>query len=183
MLNRAMVVLALSLLALLAACGTAAPQAGGYVSEMAPAIDQLEKWQIHYGGFETLLLDTQDSTTGMSRLELLELYNMATEYKITREDYVSLGFSPLDALVGDAIKFAREGREIEAILSSATPDADIQAAHQTVLECLQVRDDFMEGLAASIRDLGPVDLSGDVSACERFDADLEQLAAYLEGKQ
>lgn len=181
MLKRAMAVLVLPFLVLLAACGTAAPQAGGYASEMAPAIDRLEKWQIHYGDFETLLLDTQSSPTGMSRLELLELYNMATEYKITREDYVSLGFSPLDALVGDAIKYAREGREIEAILSSATPDAEIQAAHQAVLKCVQVRDDFMEGLAASIRDLGPVDLSGDVSACNDFDTDLEQLAAYLKG--
>jgi hypothetical protein len=30
----------------------------------------------------------------MTRMKMIDLYNMATEYKITREDYINLGFSP-----------------------------------------------------------------------------------------
>ena len=161
-----------------ASCGSTAPQSD-YASQMAPAVDQLSKWKIHYQGFETLLMDSSDNQNGMSRLEMIELYNMATEYKITREDYVKLGFMPLDALIGDANKFAREGHSLIEELNAATPDKGIQAAHQSVLKCVQTRVAFAEEISSSLRKLEPIDLSADTTPCANFDADLEKLTAYV----
>ncbi len=160
-------------------CGAPAAPNSGYVSAMAPAVEQLAKWKIHYGDFETLLLDTGGSPNGMSRLEMLELYNMATQYKVTRDDYINMGFLPLDILVGDAGKFAREGQSLVDALSAATPDKEIEETHQAILKCVQTRVAFANEISTSIRDLQPVDLSGDVSPCSNFDADLEKLTAYV----
>src|SRR5262245_44574001 len=95
---------------LMASCGTSALPQKSYVSQMEPAIEKLSKWQDHYIKFETLLTEpiSASSGGGMSRLEMIELYNMATEYKITREDYVNMGFMPLDDLVGESTKVAKE---------------------------------------------------------------------------
>jgi hypothetical protein len=146
---------------------------------MQPAVEQLAKWQIHYQDFETLLLEPGASPGGLSRLDMIELYNMATAYKITRDDYADMGFLPLDALVGDAGKFAREGQSIEGLLTAATPDQEIQATHEAVLKCGQTRVAVGEGMASAIRDLGPVDLSGDISVCNTFEDNLEKLTAYV----
>jgi hypothetical protein len=163
-------------------CGPSAPQSK-YAADMESTIEQLSKWHIHYKDFETLLMAPDATPSGFSRIEMIELYNMAATYQITREDFVDMGFLPLDVLVGDANKFAREGRGIEETLLAVTPDEAIQTTHQAVLECLQTRVAFAEGLAASIRDLVPVDLSGDVSVCGTFDADLEKLTAYVNANQ
>jgi hypothetical protein len=178
MIKRAAPFLIAFLMFLTASCGTSAPL-NSYVADMQPTMEQLAKWQVHYTNFEALLTDPGAIPNGMSRLDMIELYNMATGYKITREDYVSMGFSPLDLLVGEANKVATEGRSIEQILSASTPDDEIKASHETVLKCVQTRAAFVEGLSAAIRDLVPVDLSGDASACNTFDADLAKLTAYV----
>lgn len=180
MIKRALPFLIITLLFSMTSCGASAPQSR-YASVMEPTIEQLSRWQVHYQDFETLLMAPGANPSGFSRIEMIELYNMATAYQISREDFVEMGFQPLDVLVGDANKFAREGRGIEKMLLAVTPDEEIQAAHQAILECLQTRVAFAEGLAASIRDLVPVDLSGDTSPCSTFDADLEKLTAYVNG--
>src|SRR5512146_2627219 len=105
MIKKALPFLIVTLMFFITSCGTPAAPKSGYASAMAPAVEQLAKWKIHYGDFETLLLDTSGSPNGMSRLEMIELYNMATQYKVTRDDYINMGFLPLDILVGDAGKF------------------------------------------------------------------------------
>src|SRR5512139_1257955 len=179
MIKKALPFLIVAILFLIAACGTPAPKSG-YVSDISPAVEQLAKLNIHWGDFETLLMDPSATQNGMSRLDMIELYNMATSYKISREDYVDMGFVPLDILVGDANKFAREGQGLIDTLSALTPDEEIQAAHQAVLKCIQTRVAFAEEISTSIRDLEPVDLSGDVSPCSNFDADLETLTTYVD---
>jgi hypothetical protein len=179
MIKKALPFLIITILFFLTSCGTAFAPKSAYASDMAPAVEQLAKWKLRYEDFETLLLDTNGSPNGMSRLEMLELYNMATQYKITRDDYVNMGFLPLDGLVGDAGKFAREGQSLIDALSAVTPDKEIQETHQALLKCVQTRVAFAEGISTSIRDLKPVDLSGDISPCSNFDADLEKLTTYV----
>ena len=178
MIKKALPFLIVTILFLIASCGTPAPRSG-YASSISPAVEQLAKMKIHWGDFETLLMDPSATQNGMSRLDMLELYNMATAYQISRDDYVDMGFVPLDILVGDANKFAREGQGLIDTLSALAPDEEIQATHQAVLKCVQIRVAFAEELSTSIRDLEPVDLSGDFSPCSSFDADLEKLTTYV----
>lgn len=178
MIQKVLPFLIVTIMFFITSCGTTAPQSK-YASEMEQTVEQLSKWQIHYEDFETLLMLPGATPGGLSRIEMIELYNMATTYQITRDDFVDMGFAPLDILVGDASKFAREGRGIEETLSAVTPDEEIQTAHQAVLKCLQTRVAFAEGLASSIRELVPVDLSGDTLPCSTFDADLEKLTTYV----
>jgi hypothetical protein len=44
---------------------------------------------------------------------------------------------------------------------------------------MQTRVAFAEGLSSSLKNLEPVDLSGDTSPCNSFDADLEKLTTYV----
>jgi hypothetical protein len=178
MFKKALPFLTITIMFLIASCGTPAPKTG-YASGISPAVEQLAKWNIHWGDFETLLMDPSATQNGMSRLDMIELYNMATAYQISRDDYVDMGFAPLDILVGDASRFAREGQGLIDTLAALTPDEEIQAAHRAVLKCVQIRVTFAEELSTSIRDLEPVDLSGDVSHCGNFDADLEKLTTYV----
>ena len=177
MIKKAVPFLIVTVIFFMTSCGTSAPQSG-YASQMDPVMEQLAKWKIHYGDFETLLMDTSDSQNGMSRVDMIELYNLATEYKISREDYIHMGFLPLDTLVGNANKFAREGHGLIGTLSTFTPDEEIQAIHEAVLKCMQTRVAFAEEISSSLRNLDPVDLSGDTSPCSNFDADLEKLITY-----
>jgi hypothetical protein len=179
MIKKALPFFIVTIMFFIASCGIPSAPKSGYASEMVPAIEQLSKWKTHYGDFETLLLDTGASPSGMSRLEMIELYNMATQYKVTRDDYINMGFLPLDILVGDAGKFAREGQSLVDALSAVTPDQEIQETHQAVLKCIQTRVAFADGISTSIRDLKPVNLSGDVSPCNNFDSDLEKLTTYV----
>lgn len=179
MIKKALPFLVATILFFLTSCGALSAPKSTYASEMAPTVEQLAKWKIHNGEFETLLSDTSGSPSGMSRLDMIELYNMATQYKITRDDFTNMGFLPLDSLVGDAGKFAREGQSLIDALSAVTPDKEIQETHQAVLKCIQTRVTFAEGLSTSIRDLKPVDLSGDISPCSNFDADLAKLTTYV----
>lgn len=179
MFKKALPFLVVTLLIFMTSCGTSSAPKTGYASDMVPAVEQLAKWKIHYGDFETLLVDPTKGQNSMSRLEMIDLYNMATSYKITREDYVNLGFAPLDTLVGDANKFAREGHALIDTLSALKPDAEIQGTHQAVLNCVKTRVVFAEEISSSLRDLEPVDLSGDTSPCNNFDADLKKLTDYV----
>jgi len=181
MIKKALPFLIATIVFIITSCGTASAPKSAYASDMAPAVEQLAKWQLHYGDFETLLTEPSDSQNGMSRIEMIELYNMATEYKISREDYLNMGFVPLDALVGDANKFAREGKSLIDTLSAVTPDKEMQATHQDILKCVQTRVAFAEEISSSIKNLDPVDLSGDMSPCTNVDADLEKLKAYVNG--
>jgi len=164
----------------MSACATASPKSN-YAAKASPAIEKLSQWQTTYTKLVTLLNDPVTAVNGndISRLEMIELYNMAITYKISREDYVNLGFSPLDEIVGESNKLATEGREIQDILSSATPDTSIRAAHETVLKCVQTRSKYAGDLASAIKDLKPVDMNGDDTICNTFDADLQKLTTYL----
>ena len=66
---------------------------------MQPAIEQLTKWEAVNIDLASLLIDPEKSSTGVPRMQMIELYNIATGYKITRDDYVGMGFQPLDVLV------------------------------------------------------------------------------------
>jgi hypothetical protein len=178
MIKKAVPFLIFTVLFFMTSCGTSAPKTG-YVSDMAPVVEQLSRWQTHYQNFESLLMESSDNQGGMSRLEMIDLYNMATGYKISREDYVNMGFLPLDALVGDGNKFARESHALIDSLSAITPDEKIQDTHQAILKCVQTRVAFAEEISSSIRDLEPIDLSGDASPCATFDADMEKLTTYV----
>ncbi len=164
----------------MSACGAASPKSN-YAAEASPAIEKLSNWQTTYTKLVTLLNDPVTDVNGnnISRLQMIELYNMAMDYKISREDYVNLGFSPLDELVGQSNKLATEGKDIQNILSSATPDTSIQAAHETILKCVQTRSKYAADLASAIKDLKPVDLNGDDTICNTFDADLQKLTTYV----
>ncbi len=180
MLKRAVPFLIAIIMFVMTSCGTSLPQTN-YAAEMQPAIEKLPAWRTAYTALEMDLTDPGTTTNNMSRLEMIELYNMAAEYKITRDDYASLGFSSLDLLVGDANKVATQGRKILDTLSTVKPVQETESAHQSVVKCMQARVAFAEGLSASIKNLGPIDLSqfGNSTDCSTFDADLQKLTAYV----
>jgi hypothetical protein len=162
------------------ACGTASPQSD-YAAQAAPALEKLAQWQTHYAKLVTLFNDPVTSLNGnnISRLQMIELYNMSTDYQITRQDYVNLGFSPLDILVGESNRLADEGREIQDLLSPVTPDQSIRAAQESVLRCVQTRSKYAQDLASAIKDLKPIDLNDDDTVCNTFDADLKKLTDFV----
>jgi|WetSurMetagenome_2_1015567.scaffolds.fasta_scaffold159501_2 hypothetical protein len=165
---------------LITSCGTSAPQ-NSYATQMEPAIDQLEKWQSVNADLEGLLTDPQQSSTGIPRIQIIELYNLATEYKITRDDYASMGFLPLDILVGDAHKITTDGHKLLDTLSGAAPVPETKAAHQAVVKCIQERVAFAEELETSLKELSSVDLNlyDKSSDCSTLDANLQTLTAYV----
>ena len=103
---------------LMASCGTSSSPQNNYASEMQPAIEQLTKWEAVNVDLASLLIDPEKSSTGVPRMQMIEHYNIATGYKITRDDYVGMGFQPLDVLVGDATKIAKDGHSILDTLSA-----------------------------------------------------------------
>jgi hypothetical protein len=129
-----------------------------YATEMLSAIGQLAKWQAVNVDLESLLTDSSQSSTGMSRNQMIELYKLATEYKITCVDYVSMGFQPLDMLAGDADKTAQAGHDLLDALATVTPEQETEAAHQTVVKCIPERVPLVEGLEKSLNQRGPIDL-------------------------
>jgi hypothetical protein len=177
MIKKAVPFLIFTIMFFLTSCGGSAPETG-YASEMGLMTEQLSNWETHYKDFETLLMDPTGQN-GMSRLDMIELYNMATGYKITRQDYVNMGFLPLDALIGDGNKFAREGQSLIDTLSKVTPDKEMQDTHQAILKCVQTRVAFAEEISSSLRNLEPIDLNGDTTPCGNFDADLKKLTDYV----
>jgi hypothetical protein len=162
-------------------CGNSSMPQNSYATQMQPAIEQLTKWQAVNTDLESLLTDSSQSSTGMSRIQMIELYNLATEYKITRDDYVSMGFQPLDMLVGDAHKTAQAGHGLLNALAEVTPVQETEAAHHAVVKCIQERVAFAEGVEHSLKELDPIDLKlyDNATDCSTFDANLEKLTAYV----
>jgi len=171
-----------AVLFVIASCVPATTPQNRYATEMLPALTLLEKWQDDFTNIETLLTEPLDPTTGITRLQLIELYNLAMEYQISREDYSSLGLMSLDALVGPSANLSRDGQSILDILSEVTPVEEIQADHQVILECLQTRIAFADELASSIKKLSAIDMSkaGDLDACDPFDESLEKLTVFVD---
>jgi hypothetical protein len=165
---------------LMASCSVSSPSSA-YASGMQPTIEKLKNWQAVNAELEGLLTDGTQSSTGVPRIQMIELYNLATEYKITRDDYVSMGFQPLDFLVGDAHKITQQGHDILDALSKVTPVQETEAAHQSVAKCIEARVALAEELESSLKELTPVDLSlyDNSSVCASFDADLEKLTTYM----
>jgi hypothetical protein len=184
MIKKALPCLIVVIMFFIVSCGGSAPQSG-YTSAMAPVIDQLANWQKVNVNLEQLLTDPQQSSTGVPRIQMIELYNLATEYTITRDDYVSMGFQPLDILVGDAHKIAQQGHSLLDTLNTVTPVSETEAAQQAVVKCIQERVALAEGLETGLKELKPVDLSlyDKASDCSTFDADLQELTAYVKANK
>lgn len=153
-----------------------------YATDMQAALELLTKWQNDYANLESLLTDPLDPNTGVTRLQMIELYNIAIdEYHITRDEYFKLGLDPLDALVGPSTNLSAEGQKILDILSTVVPVEEIQAEHQIVLECVQTRDALVEELSSSLKDLDSIDMNkaGDLNACEPLDSSLDKITVFV----
>ena len=166
---------------LLTSCGTLTSPETTYAREMEPAVKPLKAWQSEFSQLEELLTDQLDPSTGITRLQLIELYNVAMEYQITRDEYAQLGLSPLDALVGPAVRISKDGSSLLKTLSAVTPVDEIKDDHQAILDCLGVRIAFAEELSSSIKDLSAIDMdkAGELVACDPFDTSVEKLAAFV----
>jgi hypothetical protein len=170
------------ILVLLSACSAFTSPQKSYATAMEPAVEQLSKWQNDFSEFETLLTETLDADSGITRLQMIELYNIGVdEYQITRDQYSQLGLNSLDALVGPAVGLSKDGKAILETLSAVTPVEGIQDDHQVVLDCLQARVAFADELSSSIKDLSAIDMNkaGDLIACEPFAASLEKLTTFV----
>jgi hypothetical protein len=148
---------------------------------MEPAVKPLKDWQSEFSQLEDLLTQQLDPATGVTRLQLIELYNVAMEYQITRDDYSKLGLSPLDALVGPAVRVSKDGSSLLKTVSAITPVAEMKEDHQAILDCLGVRIAFADELSSSIKDLSAIDMdkAGELVACDPFDVSVEKLAAFV----
>jgi hypothetical protein len=127
------------------------------------------------------LTDPTTTSANVARLDIIDLYNMATQYKISREDYINLGMVPLDDLISPSAKLSRDGHAVLDILSKVTPLEETKSDHQVVLKCVQTRVAFAEELSSALRDLRPIDMSkaGELSNCAKFDSSLETLTAFI----
>ncbi|HSJ89071.1 MAG TPA: hypothetical protein VK909_17810 [Anaerolineales bacterium] len=166
----------------MASCAPAGTPQNTYAAQMQPAIASLTKFQDDFTSLETLLTEQLDPSTGVTRLQLIDLYNISMEYKITRDEYSKLGLMPLDALVAPAVKVSKDGKSILETLSAVTPTEDLKADHQVVLDCVQSRIAFAEELSSSIKELSAIDMSkaGDLVACDQLDASVGKLTAFVD---
>ena len=166
---------------LVSSCGTATTPQSAYASKMKPTVKLLTTWQNDFSSLETLLNETLDPATGITRLQLIELFNIAMEYPITRDNYSKLGLMPLDALVAPAVKISKDGQTILEALSAIAPVDETQADHQIILDCLKSRIAFADELSSSIKEFNAIDMTkaGDLIACEPFDASLQKLSTFV----
>ena len=166
----------------IASCGAMTTPQGQYAEAMQPALERLPEWQNDFSTLESLLTDPLDADTGVTRLQIIDLYNIAMEYKITRDDYFSLGLEPLDALVGPSVNISKDGQSILDTISQVTPVEEIQADHQVVLDCIQARVAFAEELSSSIKELDAIDMNkaGELVSCDTFESSLEKVTAFVE---
>jgi hypothetical protein len=164
----------------LSSCSGATPQ-NTYAAEMRDAIKLLPEWDSDFVELGALLTQELDPTTGITRLDLIELYNMAMEYQINRDEYFRLGLSSLDALVAPSSNISKDGEAIRKILSTVTPVEEMQFDHQVLLDCVQTRVAFADELASSIRDLSAIDMerAAELIACDPFDASLEKITTFV----
>jgi len=164
----------------LSSCTAATPQEE-YATAMEKAMEQLPVWQDDFVELGGLLTQVLDPSTGITRLELIELYNMAMEYQINRDEYSRLGLSPLDALVAPSSAISKDGQSILAILQAATPVEEIQNEHQVLLDCVQVRIAFADELATNIRGLSSIDMerAAELIACDPFETSLAKVTTFV----
>lgn len=169
----------------LSSCGAATTPQARYATEIRPALELLPKWQNDFSDLESLLTDPLDADTGITRLQIIDLYNIAMEYQITRDDYFKLGLEPLDALVGPSVSLSKDGQSILDTLSQVTPVEEMQADHQVVLECMKSRVAFAEELSSSIKELNAIDMNkaGELVSCDTFDESLAKLTAFVEANK
>lgn len=169
----------------LSSCAPAITPQDTYATKMQPAITSLTKFQDDFTNLETILTEPLDQATGVTRLQLIDLYNISMEYKINRDDYSKLGLMPLDALVAPAVKVSRDGKSLLETLSAITPTEDLKADHQAILDCVQSRVAFAEELSSSIKELSAIDMNkaGDLVACDQFDASLQKLTSFVNGNK
>jgi hypothetical protein len=169
-------------LLILSSCAPAIAPEDPYAAKMQPAIASLTKFRDDFTVLETVLTEQLDPATGVTRLQLIDLYNIATqEYKINRDDYSKLGLMPLDALVAPAVKVSKDGNSLLETLSAVTPTEELKADHQVILDCLQSRIAFAEELSSSIKELSAIDMNkaGDLVACDQFETSLEKLTSFV----
>ena len=166
---------------LMASCGTSWSPQNNYASEMQPAIEQLTKWEAVNIDLASLLIDPEKSSTGVPRMQMIELYNIATGYKITAMIMWAWGSSRWMSLWGMPQKYAKDGHSILDPLSAATPVPELEAAHQGIAKCIQERIAFAEELKSSLKELSPIDLTlyDNSPDCASFDANLEKLTTYV----
>lgn len=162
-------------------CGISTTPQQRYASEIQPALELLIKWQNDFSSLETLLTEELDPATGITRLQMIELYNLATEYQITRDEYSQLGLMPLDALVAPSVNISKDGQKILEIFSAATAVEEIQETHQVVLDCVQTRIAFADEVSSSIKDMTSIDMSkaGALVACDPFDTSMQKLTTFV----
>jgi hypothetical protein len=149
---------------------------------MQAAIELLPEWDADFIELGALLTQELDPSTGVTRLELIDLYNMAMEYHINRDEYSRLGLSSLDALVTPSANISKDGEAIQKILLAATPVEELQFDHQVLLDCVQTRIAFADELAFSIRDLSAIEMerAAELMACDPFDASLKKITAFVD---
>lgn len=162
-----------------ASCG-ASPQKS-YAADMAPTIDLLTQSQEDYAKLESLLTDPTTTSANVARLDLIDLYNMAAQNKISREDYLNLGLIRLDDLISPAAKLSKDGQAVLDILLRVTPVEETKSDHEVLQKCVQARVAFAEELSSALKDLRPIEMSkaADLSNCGTFDASLEALTTYV----
>jgi hypothetical protein len=186
MIKRVIPLLIVPVLFIVTSCGVATTAQDQYAVEMKSALQLLAESQDDYANLESLLTVPLDPATGVTRLQMIELYNIAAEeFQIGRDDYFSLGLNALDALVGPSIDFSKDGQEILKILLEVAPVEEIQTDHQNVLECVQTRVAFADELSSSLKELSAIDMTkaGDLVACESFDTSLGNIKAFANGSK
>lgn len=166
-------------------CAAPASPERTYATQMQAAVKLLPGWEDNFVELDRLLTEELDSTTGVTRLDLIELYNIAMEYQISRDDYAALGLSALDALVPPSVSISKDGSEIRDILSAAVPVQEMQADHQILLECVEARIAFTDELSSSIKKLSAIDVekAAGLIACDSFQASLEKLTDFVSAHQ
>lgn len=182
MIKKIICFLVVTSLFVLTSCQAAPAPEDSYATEMQPVLELLDTWHGHVSSLESLLTEPLDSTSSITRLQLIDLYNIALEYQITREEYSKLGLMPLDALVPPAVKISKDGQSILEALSAIQPTADMQADHQIIVDCVQSQVAFAEELSSSIKGLNAIDMNkaGELVACDTFDASLAKITTFVE---
>jgi hypothetical protein len=167
-------------LLVLSSCTASTPQ-HTYATDMQTAVELLPEWESDFVALGVLLTEELDASTGITRLDLIELYNMAMEYQINRDEYSRLGLSALDALVAPSANISKDGQSILDTLSAAAPVEDIQFDHQVLLDCVRSRIAFADELSSSVRDLTAIDMerAAELIACDPFETSLKKVTSFV----
>lgn len=179
--NKKLVSLLVMIVFLVQSSCTASTPQHTYATQMETAVELLPEWEADFVELGALLTEELDPSTGITRLDLIELYNMAMEYEINRDEYVGLGLSALDALVAPSASISKDGHAILNVLSTVAALEEIQFDHQVLHDCVQTRIAFVDELSSSIRDLGAIDMerAAELIACDPFPTSLEKVTNFV----